>query len=103
MMLTLRILNDDRPVDVALVRWRPFWMHGQRTIDMNELMASYQENLQYVQSEIQSALDKLKAGMREGPDGKVTLTNSEGMIFYRLLTEELGIKHHEMRTGERRR
>jgi hypothetical protein len=58
-----------------------------------KLMASYEENVRYVRGEIQSALGKLKASMHRGPDGIVTLTNSEGTIIYRLLTEQLGIEH----------
>jgi hypothetical protein len=56
-------------------------------------VARYLENLQHVQGEIQSGLDKLKAGMCEGPNAKVTLTSNEGTILYRLLTEQLGVKH----------
>jgi hypothetical protein len=58
-------------------------------------MAGYLDNLRHVQAEIQSGLDKLKAGMQEGPNATVTLTNSEGTIFYLLLTEQLGIKHRK--------
>jgi hypothetical protein len=58
-------------------------------------MGCYLENLRYVQGDIQSGLNKLKAAMHEGPDATVMLTSSEGTTFYLLLTEQLGIKHRK--------
>jgi hypothetical protein len=56
-------------------------------------VANYNEHLRYVAAEIQSALDKLEAAKQSGPNGGVTLSNSEGTIIYRLLTEQLGLIH----------
>jgi len=39
------------------------------------------------------ALDKLKAGMDDGPFGPdVALTTTEACVVYRMLTEQLGLK-----------
>jgi hypothetical protein len=58
-------------------------------------MVNYLDHLRHVQSEIQSGLDKLRAGLHEGPEATVTLTSNEATILYWLLTEQLGIKHRK--------
>lgn len=48
----------------------------------------------HLTSVIYRALDKLKASMMDGPEGKpAELTPEEATMVYRALTESLGIPH----------